>query len=93
MLIDEIERSRLELRRARDQLDRADPLSNNEVDAVMGDPVGSALHGRLQRALGQDSDQSLEARPESVEETYPSVESELETTSARSWIETLRRQK
>lgn len=93
MLIEEVERLRLELRRARDQLERADPVLDNEVDAGMGDPVASALHGRLQRAVGRDSDQSLEAEPESVEETYPNVESELETTSARSWIETLRRQK
>jgi hypothetical protein len=93
MLIEEVERLRLELGRARDELERADPVSNIEVDAGMGDPVASALRGRLQRAVGRDSDRSLEAGPESVEETYPSVESELETTAARSWIETLRRQK
>lgn len=93
MLVEELERVRLELRRAREQLDRVDPVSNNEVDAGTGDPVASALNGRLQRVLGRDSDQSLEAPPEPVEETGPSVESDSETTSAHSWIETLRRQK
>ena len=93
ILVEELERLRLELRRARDQLDRVDAVSNNEVDAGTGDPVASALNARLQRVLGRDSDQSLEARPEPVEETDPSMESDSETTSAQSWIETLRRQK
>jgi len=87
MLIEDLERLRLELLRAREQLERA------EADAGTGDPVASALHGRLQQALGQDSDQSLESRPGSVEEPGPRVESGRETTLARSWIETLRRQK
>ena len=93
MLIEELERLRLELRRAREQLETVDPISNTEVDARTEDPVASALHGRLQGVLGRDSGQPLEARPEPVEATDPSVESDRETTSARSWIETLRRQK
>jgi hypothetical protein len=93
MLVEELEGLRLELRRAREQLDPVDPVSNNEVDARSGDPVASALDGRLRRALGRDSNQSLEARPEPVEETDPSAESDSETASAHSWIETLRRQK
>ena len=92
MLIEELERLRLELRRAREQLEHVDPVSNNEVGAGTGDPVASALHGRLQRVLGRDSDQSLEGRPEPVEGTDASVERDSETTSAHSWIETLRRQ-
>jgi hypothetical protein len=81
MLIEELERSRLELRRAREQLEGVDH------------PVSSALHGRLQQALSQDSDQSLEIRPVSVEESGQRVETDTETTSVHSWIETLRRQK
>lgn len=81
MLIEELEGLRLELSRAREHLDRSDVLSNNEVDVGMGDPVASALHERLERTLGRDSDQS-----------DPNVESG-ETASARSWIETLRRQR
>jgi hypothetical protein len=91
MLIEDLERLRLELRRAREQLEPVDPISNNEIDARTADPVASALHGRLQRVLGR-AGQSLEARPE-LEATDPSVESDSETTSARTWIETLRRQK
>jgi hypothetical protein len=93
MLIEEVERLGLELGRARDQLERADPVSNNEVDAEMGDPVASALHGRLQRAVARDSDQSVAAPPEPDDGTDPSEESNNETTSAHSWIETLRRHK
>jgi hypothetical protein len=43
--------------------------------------------------LSRNSDQTPEARPESVEETGPRVQLEGEAASARSWIETLRRQK
>jgi hypothetical protein len=93
MLIEELERLRLELRRAREQLERVDPVSNNEVDGATGDPVAPALHGRLRRMLRRDSGQSREARPEPVEDTDPSVESDSETTPAHSWIEMLRRQK
>ena len=91
MLIEELERLRLDLWRTREQLDRID-RSDNEVAAA---PVTSVLHDRLQRILarGQDSGQPLEVRPEAIGETDPSVDSESETASARSWIETLRRQK
>jgi hypothetical protein len=91
MLIEELERLRVELRRARDQSERVDTVSNN--DAAQWGPVASALHGRLERALGRDSNRSVEARPEPDEQTDPSEESTSETTSAHSWIETLRRQK
>ena len=93
MLIEELEQLRLELRRAREQPARVDPISNNEIDAQTADPVASALHGRLRRVLEWESGQPPEARPEPVEATDPSVESDSETTSARTWIETLRRQK
>jgi hypothetical protein len=95
MLIDELERLRLRLRvrPTGEQPARLDPMSNTDVDAGTGEATAAALHGRLQRLLGRDSDQSLEARPEAVEEASPRVELERDTASARSWIETLRRQK
>jgi hypothetical protein len=78
MLIEELERLRLDLRRTRERLDRMD-RSDNEVEAA---PVASTLHDRLQRILARDQ----------VSETDPSVDSDSETAAARSWIETLRRQ-
>jgi hypothetical protein len=93
MLIDELERLRLRLRLrpTGEQPARLDPISNTDVDAGTGEATATALHGRLQRLLGRDSDQSLEARPEAVEEA--SVELARDTAAARSWIETLRGQK
>jgi hypothetical protein len=82
MLTEELERLRLELWRLREQLEPGEPVSGSEVEVGMGDPVASALHGRLERALGRDLDQSGQG-----------VESDGEPGSARSWIETLRRQR
>jgi hypothetical protein len=42
MLIEELERLRLELRRAREQLERVDPISRNEIDSRTADPIASA---------------------------------------------------
>lgn len=88
MLIEELERSRLELSRTRGQLDRRDPVSNDDVDSR--ETVASALDARLHQVLDQDSDQSPAAQPESTEDTGP--ESHDKAASARSWIEMLRRQ-
>jgi len=96
MLIDELERLRLRLRLlpTDEQPARLDPMSNSDVGAETGEATtAAALHGRLQRLLGRDSDQSVEARPEEVEEASPRVDLERDTAEARSWIETLRRQK
>jgi hypothetical protein len=92
MLIEELQRSRLELYRTRELLERVVPTSNPEVDGGTRDPVASTLHGRVRRVLGRDSD-PLEARPEPADEIGPSGETDMETTAARSWIEMLRRQK
>jgi hypothetical protein len=90
MLVEELERVRFDLGQTREQLDRAVHVSNDEIEA---DPVSSALHGRLLRVLGREqSGQSLEARPESGEDFDATVEAQSEAASARSWIETLRRQ-
>jgi hypothetical protein len=93
MLIEETERLRLKLRLAGEQHEPAHPVSNSEVDAGAGDLVPSALKGRLQQVLDRPPDQPLETKPEPVEETGPSAESDSETSSPQSWIETLRRQK
>jgi hypothetical protein len=87
MLIEELERLRLELSRATDQLER-----NSEVLGT-DEAAAAALHGRLKRVLGRDSDQFTDPGPDSVEDTGPSLELESDTASAQSWIETLRRQK
>ena len=93
ILIEELERVRLELSRTREQLDRLDAGSNSDTaDARTRDTVALTLHERLQRTMGQDSDQPVAAQPE-VAEVRPGVESDGNAASARSWIETLRRQK
>jgi hypothetical protein len=65
MLIEELERLRLDLWRTREQLDRID-RPDNEVAAA---PVASVLHDRLRRILArdQDSGQPLEVRPRLLE--------------------------
>src|SRR4029453_17999207 len=95
MLLDELERLRLRLRLQPTGEETAgrDPMTNTDVEAGTGEAPAAALHGRLERLLGRDSDQSLEARPEPVEEASARVELERDTAEARSWIETLRRQK
>jgi hypothetical protein len=97
MLIEELERLRLELSRATEQVERLDAEHLDKVpnSEVMGTEAAaaSALHRRLKRVLDRDSDQSADPRPGSREETAPSLELESDTTSAQSWIETLRRQK
>jgi hypothetical protein len=90
MLIEELDRSRVELLRTRELLERVAPRSNSEVDAGAGDSIALGLQGRLRRVLGRDSGRR-EAGADSVEEPYSSVETDSETAAARSWIETLRR--
>jgi hypothetical protein len=97
MLIEELERLRLDLSRATEQVERLDTEHLDKVPngEVMGteEAAASALHQRLKRVLDRDSDQSADPRSGSGEETGSSVELESDTTSAQSWIETLRRQK
>ena len=88
LLIEEIERLRLELLRAREQLSHLTPLSSAEA---VREPVASTLHGRVQRVLRRDSEHSLEPRS-TVEEGEAEID-HPHTASAQSWIETLRRQK
>jgi hypothetical protein len=73
MLIEELEWLRLELRRAREQL---------EIGPRTGDTVALNLHERLQQSLDADSDQSLAAQPESAGDSDP--RSWIETLRRRS---------
>jgi hypothetical protein len=91
MLIDELERLRLELRLAGDRPELGDTETGSDTEDGASAPVSSTLQGRLQRVLRRDFDPSPETRAESVEE-MESGEPEGDTASARSWIETLRRQ-
>jgi hypothetical protein len=93
MLIDEIERLRLELLRGRDQLSRTDAASSGEAPEDIGEPVASTLHGRLQRALRRDAPSPTGTAPEPVDQSESSMVSEETTTSPQAWIETLRRQR
>jgi hypothetical protein len=93
MLIEEIERLRLEQLRAREQLSHLTRVSNSEGAEGAAQPVASTLHGRVQRVLRRDFDSSPEARPALVEEARSATDTDKPTTSAQSWIEALRRQK
>jgi hypothetical protein len=78
MLIEEIERLRLELLRTREQSIRED-LATGEVDAGT-DELASTLRGRLPQAARRDSEGT---RPDG---------GEAAATSPEAWIESLRRQ-
>ena len=92
MLIDEIERLRLELLREREQLSRTDSVPSGEAAEDIGEPVASTLHGRLQRALRRDAPSPAGTASEPVDQSESSMVSEQTTTSAQAWIEMLRRQ-
>ncbi len=91
MLIEEIERLRLELLRAREQSIRATPAAGEAAEET-GAPLAPSLHRRLQRALGRDSHPALRRRPEPADETGSGREGKRATTSPEAWIESLRRQ-
>ena len=80
MLIEEIERLRLELLRTREQSTRED-LATGEVGGDTDEPLASTLRGRLQQAARRDS-----------VDTRPGAGDEGATTSPEAWIESLRRQ-
>lgn len=80
MLIEEVERLRLEELRAREQLSHLARLASAEVAQDAGEGVASTLHGRVQRVLRRDSD----------EKAGSGTETDEARTSAQSWIEALR---
>jgi hypothetical protein len=78
MLIEEIERLRLELSRTREQGSREDP-AGGEAAADTDGPPASTLHQRVQQAVRRDSAGT------------GSGAGERATTSPEAWIESLRR--
>jgi hypothetical protein len=80
MLIEEIERLRLELARTREQPTREE-LATGEVDGDTDLPLASTLRGRLPQPARRDYDG-----------TKPGAGGEGATTSPEAWIESLRRQ-
>ncbi len=87
MLIEEVERLRLEQLRAREQLSHLTRLASAEADQDVGEPVAATLHDRVQRVLRRDSDPPPEPQPTFVESA---TETDEARTSAQSWIEALR---
>ena len=92
MLVEEVERLRLEELRAREQLSHLTRVASAEAEQGAGERVASTLHGRVQRVLRRDSDSSPEAQSTLVEEAGSGTETAEARTSAQSWIEALRRQ-
>jgi hypothetical protein len=92
MLLEELERLRLQLRLARNQPELGDQVPDSEVDAGVSEPVSSTLQQRLEQVLRRDSGPAAAARPEPVEGGGSNTDLETDS-SAHSWIETLRRQK
>jgi hypothetical protein len=91
MLIEEIERLRLELLRPREQSIRATPAAGDAAEET-GAPLAPSLHRRLQRAFGRDSDPALRRRPELADEIGSGREDKRATTSPEALVESLRRQ-
>ena len=83
LLIEELERLRLELFRTRDLLSHVAPASDNAAGPEKA-TIESTLHGRLQRAHEQEPDPPAGVRPVPPEDAESSPES---------WIEALRRRK
>jgi len=83
LLIEEVERLRLELLRTRELLSHVAPASSDDAPGPEKATIESTLHARLQGAHGQEADSLAGTRPVPPEEAESSPES---------WIEALRRQ-
>jgi len=81
LLIEEVERLRLELVRTRELLSRVVPAARDEA-ADPQETIESTLHERVQRAHGQEPDSLAGTSPAPAEEAGSSPES---------WIAALRR--
>jgi hypothetical protein len=88
MLIDEVERLRLELRRTREDVDRGAQVEQAEEPSST---PSSTLQRRLHRVLRRESESLSGTLPELVEhEEQDSGNDEM--TSPQAWIESLRRE-
>jgi hypothetical protein len=92
MLVEEVERLRLEQLRAREELSHLTRVASAEVEQDEGERVASTLHGRVQRVLRRNSDSPPEFQSTFAEEAGSGTETDEARTSAQSWIEALRRQ-
>lgn len=90
MLIEEVERLRLDLR-AREQLSHLTRAADAEADQDVGECVVSTLHGRVRRVLARSSNSLPESQPTPGEEAESGTETDEARTSAQTWIEALRR--
>jgi hypothetical protein len=85
MLAEEIDRLHIELWHARMQISGREVLTTDERPGPTEQAVASSLHGRLQRVLRRNP--AVPAKdPESTTQTDPE-------TSARAWIDSLRRER
>jgi hypothetical protein len=91
MLVEEVQRLRLEELRAREQLNYLTRVASAEAAEDAGERVASTLHGRVQKVLRRDSDSSPEARSRPEEEAGSGTGADEARTAAQSWIEALRR--
>jgi hypothetical protein len=90
MLVEEVERLRLEELRAREQLNHLTRVTSTAAQDA-GEPVASTLHGRVQKVLRRGFDSSHEAQSSFEEDAESVTETNEARTSAQSWIEALRR--
>lgn len=87
MLLEEIHRLQIELRRTQQELSQSVASSSNENVEVLEEPV-STLQERVHRMLRRDSGAASRAEPSEEAEPRPDPDA---TLAARSWIEGLRR--
>lgn len=93
MLIEEVERLRLELRRTREQMSlEVAASSSGAASDLEPEQPSSTLHQRLHRVLRRDPEALPDPSPEPMEAVGPDLESDAKTVSPQEWIESLRRQ-
>jgi hypothetical protein len=88
MLIEEVDRLRLERRRTPERLHSEERPDSNEPDEP-----SSTLQQRLHRVLRREPGSPSAALPEFGDERGPAVGSDETMTSPQEWIESLRRPK
>jgi hypothetical protein len=88
MLIEEVERLRLERWRTPERLDSEERPDSNEPDEP-----SSTLQQRLHRVLRREPESPSATSPEAGNERGAAIGSDEATTSPQAWIESLRRPK
>jgi hypothetical protein len=91
MLLEEVERLRLELAGTRNEPPRREESPSGDAAAQTRETFASTLRGRLQRAAGRDSGSPLEGERELTEGAAPAVDGGAgAAASPEAWIESLR---